>query len=472
MLINEVDGKISDFTDIHVLSSKDIIRKRVADMINKDYRKETFLDKKNVLRQRSRICANPRCRSTNTKHNGFHKSDSFILNEIGVEVKVGQCECKDCGLRWSVDANELYQLLERFKQKVREFATQIRAEKNSLQKTSSLIKAVIGRKYSHVTVGRWYNERTKRLREGRIMNERCSGYYFYDEQEVRAGGKKMQRLALRDIAMKQPIAEGVYDDKKKETIRQFLVRNLKDKLKKAMIVDGDPTYPEIITKDLGMKYQLDIRHLFDNIRKAFKEECGYGVGTKKLHLTDELKKQELYDVFYPRSELISFVKEALKELSKVRNEKLREERDVELQKELRRLKQERRKKRRRKSYIHEHEGYTLEEAEKKFNFVKTLKHTYPNSLQKLIDKIEKDWEHYILFLVDKNVPPTSNGIEQYFSSTLQRSEKKKFRSEESLAEFLRIERIKKADSFLSLISLLGLNFIEIIGLFLETFLGM
>ena len=87
-----------------------------------------------------------------------------------------------------------------------------------------------------------------------------------------------------------------------------------------------------------------------------------------------------------------------------------------------------------------------------------------------VDNIEKDWKHYTLFLVDKSVPPTSNFIEQYYSATLQKSEKKKFRNLDSLNEFLKIQRIKQSGTFLSLISVLGLNFIEIIGLFLETFL--
>lgn len=471
MLIKEVDSKINDFIDIEVFSPKDIIRKRIASLISKDYRKEIFLDKKNVLRPKHRICISPKCMSTNIKYNGYHESSSFILKKLDMSIKVGQCECTDCGLRWSVDANELYQLLEKFKEEIREFAAQIRAEKNSLHKTARLTEAIIGKKYSHEGINRWHKTKTNPLQENEVKDEDFSGYYVYDEQEVKAGGNKKQRLALMDITIKQPIAEEIKDDKKKETIREFLIRNLKNKPRTSMIVDGDTSYPDIITNDLGMSYQIDIRHLFDNIRKAFKEECAYGVGHKKLHLIDELKKQELYDVFYPRKELISFVKRGLKKLDKIKDKNLREEKDVELQKKLTKLKNERRKKRRRKDYVHEHKKHTLNKARKKFDSVKLLKSYYPRELQKWIDKIEEDWEHYTLFLVDRNVPPTSNLIEQYFSSTLQRSEKKKFRSIDSLSEFLKTERIKKSGSFLSLISVLGLNFIDIIGLFLEVFLG-
>jgi len=471
MLIKEVDSKISNFTDVEVVSPKEIIKKRIADLIDKDYRKEIFLDKKNVLRPKHKVCVNPQCRSTNIKYNGYHPSTSFILQKIGMNVKIGQCECNDCRLRWSVDVSELYYLIDQFKEEVREFATQIRSEKNSLDKTASLIEKLVGKKYSYESISRWYKARTSNLQEEKIKDGKCSGYYAYDEQEVRAGGKKKQRLTLRDLTIKQPIAEEIKDDKKKETIRAFLVKSLANKKKKAVVVDGDTSYPEIITNDLGMNYQLDTRHLFDNIRKAFKEECAYGVGHKKLHLRDELKKQELYDVFYPRKELISFVKKSLKKLDKIKDKEKKEENDTELQKELMRLKNERRKRRRRKDYVHEHKNHTLKKAKKKFDFVKMLKHTYPKKVQSWINKIDEDWERYTLFLVDSNVPATSNFIEQYYSSTLQRSEKKKFRNLDSLNEFLKIERIKQSGTFLSLMSVLGLNFIEIIGMFLETFLG-
>ena len=120
--------------------------------------------------------------------------------------------------------------------------------------------------------------------------------------------------------------------------------------------------------------------------------------------------------------------------------------------------------------MHEHKDYTLKEARKKLDYVKTLKNYYPKDVKKVIDKIEKDWEHYTLFLKDTNIPPTSNGIEQYFSSTLQRSEKKKFRTIDSLIDFLRIQRIKKSNIFLDLISVLGLNFMQILRMFMEAFL--
>lgn len=470
MIIKEVDSRLTDFIGTNVCSVRDIIKKRLADLVNKDgkdYRKEIFLDKKNILRPKHRLCVNSQCRSTNVKWNGFHNTESFIIKSIGMAINIGQCECKDCGLRWSVDIDELYLLIEKLKELVREFATQIRSEKNSLENTAELIKTLIGRPYSHMSIQRWYKAKTNPLEERKIKDENCSGYYLYDEQEVRAECKKKQRLSLRDVTIKQPIAEEIKDDREKETIRKFLVENLKNKPRIAMTVDGNPAYPEIIAKDLNMNYQSCIKHLFDNIRKAFKDECAYGVGHKKLHLIDELKKQELYDVFYPRSKLISFVEAGVKELAKIKDEDLREERDIELQKELLKLKKERKKERRRKNYVHEHISYIGEEARKKFEKFKRLNQNLPKNIEKLVNKIEEDWEHYTLFLVDRNVPPTSNRIEQYFSSTLQRSQKKKFRKLESLNGLLKIERIKHSEIFLSLISVLGLSFIDIIGLFLK-----
>jgi hypothetical protein len=474
MMIKEVESKLEDFFEGNDFSSRVIVKKRFAALINsqgKDYRKDLFLDKKGVLRQKSKMCQNPECRSANVIRNGFHESGSFILEKLGMSLKVGQFECIDCGFRWSIDANEIYKLLGQFKEQIRNLAVEIKSNKTSLIKTAEIIESAVGKKYSHMSVSRWYKSRTSIMQEPTILNEICSGYYAYDEQEVSAGGKRFQRLTLRDLMINQPVAEGLALDKSEESIQGFLVRSLQDKAKKALIVDGDTMYPNIIINDLKMDYQLDIGHLFVNIKKAFKEECGYTVGRKRLHLADELKKQEIFDIFYPRKELLAFVKRGLEILSKIRDPVAKEEKDVELQKQLLGLKLERRKARRRKGHVSEHKNYTLSEARKKFEFVKTLYQFYPKSVQKLIDRIEKDWKHYILFLIDRNVPPTSNYIEQYYSSTLQWSDKKEFRNKEQLNEFIRLERIKKAGIFSELLTKTGLNFIELIGVFVMTFLG-
>ena len=312
MMIKEVDSKIQDFADVESICPRDIIKKRVAGLLGKDYEKGIFLDKRQILRPKHRICQNTECVSSNVKFNGYRESESFIAKQLNLTIKVGQCECNDCGHRWSVDVGDMHQLFETFKDMVRDFASEIRAEKNSLYCTAGLIGTLIGKRYSHMSIDRWFKARTQVLQENKVSS--CSGYYFYDEQEVRAAGKTIQRLVLRDAKTSQLIAEEIKDDKKKDTIKEFLSRNLKNKPKIAMIVDGDSTYPDIITHDLKMNYQLDVRHLFDNIRKAFKDECAYGVGHKKLHMADELKKQELYDVFYPRKELIFFIKNGLKNL--------------------------------------------------------------------------------------------------------------------------------------------------------------
>ncbi len=328
MIITEVESKLEDFFEAEEFASKDIIKKRFVALINnqgKNYRKEIFLDKKGVLRQKYRVCINPNCRSANVKWNGFHKSESFILEEVGMSLKIGQLECLDCCCRWSIDADEIYELLEQFKELIRNLAVEIKSNKTSLITTTEVIESVVGKKYSHMSISRWYKGKTSVLQEPEILNENCSGYYAYDEQEVSAAGKKYQRLTLRDLRIKQPIAEELAPDKSKESVREFLMQSLKDKQKIAMVVDGTTMYHDIISNDLKMKYQLDIRHLFDNIREAFKNECAYGLGHKRLHLTDDLKKQEILDIFYPRRELIAFIKDGLDILSKIEDPVEKEE---------------------------------------------------------------------------------------------------------------------------------------------------
>src|SRR3989338_4842959 len=110
MMIKEVDSKIQDFADVENICPRDIIKKRVAGLLGKDYEKGIILDKRQILRPKHRICQNTECVSSKVKFNGYRKSDSFITKQLNMTIKVGQCECNDCGHRWSVDMGDMFQL--------------------------------------------------------------------------------------------------------------------------------------------------------------------------------------------------------------------------------------------------------------------------------------------------------------------------------------------------------------------------
>jgi len=319
MLFNEVDAKLDYFMNGEKPSVKEIFEKRFAELRkNSESKKGLFLDKDDVLRERSPVCSG--CSSVKVRKNGYHLSGSSFLKKLGFSIKIGQYECLNCKCSWSVDATQLFELLNYFKREVRKLAVLIRSEKNSLNKTSLLLEKFVDKNYSHTSIKRWYDQQTMNIEE--LNNKIFSGYYVYDEQEVKVGGEKKQRLVLRDVTHERPFAEGITDDKEKETIRKFLMKNLKGKKRVSLTVDGDQSYPSIITKDLKMNYQNDIVHLFKNIIKDFRNECGYGLGKKHLHLMDELKKQELFDIFYPRKELITLIKNGLKKIRQDKRRKL------------------------------------------------------------------------------------------------------------------------------------------------------
>ena len=67
---------------------------------------------------------------------------------------------------------------------------------------------------------------------------------------------------------------------------------------------------------------------------------------------------------------------------------------------------------------------------------------FPKQIQKRIKSIIENIDKLTVFQDNPLVPPTNNNIEQYYSATLQQTEKKRFRCNESLALKLKIVREK------------------------------
>ena len=67
---------------------------------------------------------------------------------------------------------------------------------------------------------------------------------------------------------------------------------------------------------------------------------------------------------------------------------------------------------------------------------------FPKQVQKRIKRIKKNLDKLTLFQENPLVPPTNNTLEQYYSATLQKTEKKRFRCKESLHLKLKIVREK------------------------------
>ena len=86
---------------------------------------------------------------------------------------------------------------------------------------------------------------------------------------------------------------------------------------------------------------------------------------------------------------------------------------------------------------------------------------FPKQVQKRIKRIRKNLDKLTLFQENPLIPPTNNTIEQYYSATLQKTKKKKFRCKESLHLKLKITREKWNQTLENL----KFNFLEFLQLF-------
>ena len=86
---------------------------------------------------------------------------------------------------------------------------------------------------------------------------------------------------------------------------------------------------------------------------------------------------------------------------------------------------------------------------------------FPKKVKKRIKMIIKNIDHLTLFQDNPLVSPTNNVLEQYYSATLQKTEKKKFRCNESLHLKLKIVR----ERWNKTIGDLSFNFLGFLQLF-------
>jgi hypothetical protein len=115
----------------------------------------------------------------------------------------------------------------------------------------------------------------------------------YDEQFPKEGRCQKFRLTLFDSKTKRPIAEGIFDGKDSETIKQFLISNLDTTEPIYIVTDFGTSYPNILKEIFGDKllHQYCLFHLNKLIVKDF---------PRRTTIAQELLKYKLLNIFYNR----------------------------------------------------------------------------------------------------------------------------------------------------------------------------
>lgn len=313
-----------------------------------------------------------------------------ILPQIGrKKLYIRRYKCKKCGKKYQT---QLKGLLERFsnisliiKENIQEYA---KNGHESLRKISNQLKIHCNIDISHQTINNILSKDVKD--EISLKIPKYSGYYAYDEQFPKTDGDKC-RLLLYDTVFDIPIADKVVKKLSKETIETFIKEHTENQPKIAMVTDHHKMYRNLIP-DLGFKHQLCIFHLYKMITNKHKSILKSKKYSKEYKIRSCLYMTEFREIFR-----------------------------------------------------------TFEMKECKNRLYELLDKFYdlPGFLRKFIkNKVVKDFDRLVMFLDDGLIAKTSNGCERYFSKTLPKENKNRFRTDKGLLSYLYPQMEKTMKTFM------------------------
>lgn len=380
--------------------------------------------------EKSPLC--PRCRCKNCRKNGYYEIEHRVIRELGIDAKNGQYECKNCGCHFHTNRSLIDSFIDSITDFIKSLLKGCAKCKMTYETASSLVEERIGVSYSGEYVRQLYNEACAQITEERTAE--ASGVYHYDEQFLLVDGVEVCRLTIKDAVTGKIICDTQTEDAKEETIKKVFRHHLNGLKVDCFILDLASRYLNILHELFPKaKIQWCIFHLYRLIWKELIDDYGRSVPLHELY-----NVYLLFDIFFNHDPELKKLKELMKhfESQKTKCEKVNNELEKALRKTFSKFVHEQKKERRRNKQNVPRR--TLEESEKRFTLICSQNRLYTKKISKRIEYIKENWENFTLFQRDSRVPPTNNGIEQYFAATLSKTEKKDFRSRDTIARDLRI----------------------------------
>jgi transposase-like protein len=339
------------------------------------------------------------CYSRDVTEYGFNSKILIDTEGISHDVFVQRYHCKSCGKYSQTEFNEEYEPYSNFSNETKNKSVKnMELDRISLRNTSKTHRNFNNVKISHETV----------RKSCLILNdtyftcniEELSGYYGYDEQWVAIDGEKWKyRLVLLDLIHNMPIAEGLYDDMKSETIKKFIENTIPHHKRTLIVTDLNDDYDSLMPS-LGFEIQYCSFHLIKNINKKIRE-----------HLKEtELKIQKKIKKAYPHVN-----KKQLKE--KVETELKLVEKEINLFKGI---------------FL---DLFKQESYEDALKYVKTLKYIldeFPEFFAKYLNKeFFPKYKKFITFLKEPHIgkiDSTNSKTENYIGNIMPKADKNKYRT--------------------------------------------
>lgn len=393
-----------------------------------------LIDKWGIIRELNPQC--PCCNSSLVIRNGYTSYNNKLFTATQLNIRKGQYLCQNCGQGYVIDLPKFNELSDDFKNVLKSLITSLRIKQLSYLKISQVIREVFGYNICSEFVRDIFNEVSLKIQELTTYTKQ-SGYYSYDAQYLKITGRAFYRHVVHDLITGKILIDIVLPKQTNKTIKELFLRTIDCEEIKSFVVDMANGYPSVIKECFGNKVKIQwcIFHLYQDIKKKYK---GCKKETDDSGFQNELNKQVIFDVYYPRLELIDYLNNILAWL-KIRRKKLNHLDAKIIKKIMKKARLYFWKKYRGLQKIRKINArkngnkitQTIEDARVKFDIIYEQKEIYPSKVKKVIEKMKNNWERLTLFFVDKNVPSTNNVTERYFGKTCSKTQKKSFRSVDS-----------------------------------------
>ncbi len=261
----------------------------------------------------------------------------------------------------------------------------------------------------------------------------------YDEQHPKIGRNQKFRLTLL-MPDGRVIADKLFKDKKKETIKAFLLAHLDPSKELVIVTDCDNSYPAILNEIWGnrIRHQKCLMHLNKLVCKDFgKSTC----------LLDEYNKYLLLNIFYNRSCELKKLERIIAKIETIQFKSNKEKWEwiCKAKRGFWDYIKKRENRRRRKSKNLEQRS--LKEAEGIFAKILLQKSLFPKKAQKRIDMIKENWDCLTTFYDVDGCPATNNAIENFYSTSLKTHRKKQCRTDRGLENQMKVAAFKRNHGF-------------------------
>ena len=287
------------------------------------------------------------------------------------------------------------------------------------------------------------SQQYKRIKE---MNIQPSGVYSYDEQYVFIKKELYMRMTLIDHQNKLIMYEYIVhnDDFNDNTIQNFLETAINTQPLKAIITDGRKSYKTII-EATGAIHHRCYFHLMKNLmtpltkhtnkikrrNKTLEEQ----INQKTNKITTIKQNKRKYIGWVPLNDTktktqIQKIKTLKKEIS-IHKKEIRENK-----KELKKI-----------QYDIERiqnifTAKTHKQAQRRFKTIYNQRTELNNHIQHFLEKIEPELEIILNHTIYEEIPATNNTVENYYRTTLPRSQKRIYKTLNGLKKVIKIAQIR------------------------------